>query len=343
MSIDKITPQNLVELAGGTGRIFSEVEDFKPGTVRWYEMVLVRIRDYGIDGGTIWLADQLKANNEMFLFTNGEEPTNAFLAQDWQEALWNDQVAFWGSHLNGILLKKDEATEEEHANKLASWMTKAFAEVNKFGLLDNLKTSLEDHRLRSVICGKAVEVIVYSFVNEKSTAAKTLSMMGVVAPGAHGWPEAVNANEAGPLVLTEEEEFDRLMQSDSPWPDPAEGPAPTSVQVAQVEYDAPKPKSKALKNKGKVDKAVKTALPLGYITLEPHFLVSLKSGTNFADDVLGAALGMKQKQFANHIKNGKNHSLKQETLDNLVVWLKEREKAIGELAENLQYLTKTFQ
>lgn len=342
MTVDKITPQNLVEFAGGTGRIFSEVEDFKPGTPRWYEMVLTHIRDYSLDGATVWLANQLAAHNEMFLFVNGEEPANEFLAQDWAALLWNSQVEFWGTHLNGILLKKDEATEEEHANKLASWLTKAFAELNKFDLLTNLKASLEDYKLRTLICGKAVEVIVYSYLDKKSTAAKTLSMMGVVAPDAHGWPEAVKSNEAGPYeggphVLTEEDEFDRMMQGDSPWPDPAkEAPA------VQPEYDAPKKPSKVLKDKRSVDKAVKNAVPLGYLTVEAHLLVRMKAATNFADDVLGKALDMKQKQFTRHIKNGQGHSLKQETLLAVVAWLREREKAIGELAEDLHYLTKTF-
>lgn len=269
-----ITPQNLIEFAGGSLALQKSAAHFRPGSEEWQNRIIADIATDAAPEIGRWLTSQLTSQVLLYQFGHGRRPADAFkLDQDaWDSEFAEALFAFFEPHFELIF-----PVLETRERAAADWLNEHCADPVVF---------IADIGTREAIAAAYANTIINAILRMRDTPAKTLSMLGIV-PDLTGWPEPA------PIVPEPPKKRPPL-----PRIAPEDGKHVPTLTQAEVEEATQRLKEKEAARKPRGRK--KAVAGPNTIHFSGDFLRTLRDCGNLTSKALGEMLGVK----ATAINNG---------------------------------------
>ena len=173
-----ITPQNLVEFAGGVPSILKSAWNYRPGTEKWQHRVLAEISDQARHNVTLWLQSQVDAHMLLHTMQHGQRPAIPGGDPDhWDDSFQAAFVKFFTPHFE--LVFPAETREED----MCAWLDEKCPNLLEFAA---------DQKLRQRVAASAAAEIVESIMRMRDKPGQRLAMLGIVADDSD-WPKPGDA------------------------------------------------------------------------------------------------------------------------------------------------------
>jgi hypothetical protein len=276
-----ITPQNLVEFAGGTPSILKAAWSFRPGTDRWQERVIAEIYDQGNHNVTLWLQSQVDAHMFLFTMQHGQRPAVPGGDPDqWDDSFQAAFVKFFTPHFE--LVFPAETREED----TCAWLDEKCPDLLEFAA---------DQKLRQKTACAAASAIVDAILHMRAKPGQLLSMLGIVADDSD-WPKPSGEPKYS------EEELARMNAELKAQLEAVAGPSHlTPAQHALVSGEKlprtpkvprePKEPKEPLPPREKRARVRKSAITSGGVHFSSKFIRQLQDESSMTSKEIGEALG----------------------------------------------------
>lgn len=284
-----ITPQNLVEFAGGIPHLLKRAWNFRPGTERWQNYLLAEISDQAHHNVTLWLQSQIDAHMFLFTMQHGQRP--AVPGGDpgqWDDSFQTAFVKFFTPHFE--LVFPAETREED----MCAWLDKECPNLLEFAA---------DQKLWQKTACAAAGAVVDAILHMRDKPSQLLAMLGIVADDSD-WPKPSDAPKYG------EEELARMNADLKAQLEAVAGPSHlTPPQRALVSGEklprAPKvpgEPEKPLPPREKRARVKRTVITSGGVHFNPEFIRQLRDESSMTSKEIGEALGT----TVSNVNNGIN-------------------------------------